>query len=167
MAFEAYLDRRGTPYVVVDEAKRAVGGRPGAKLFDYIVYPTGGPPFLVDVKGRKVSGRAAAKDARQNNWVTDGDLSGMRVWQEVFGDGFETAFVFAYWLAGRGGEPRRREAAGLDFAGREYRFWVVPAREYDRHQARRSARWRTVMVPQEIFACVSMPLERVWPAAPC
>ena len=64
-AFEHYLRANAIPYVAVDEAKRALqrkqsGGIAGAsklKSFDFVVYSESGPNLLVDVKGRKHSGR--------------------------------------------------------------------------------------------------------------
>lgn len=100
MAFEAFLDRRGTPYVPVDDVTRFVRSRAGSKAFDYIVYPTGRSACLIEVKGRKsVAAAGLAAECRQKTWVTQADLEGLAAWQAAFGEGFRAGFVFAYWLA--------------------------------------------------------------------
>ena len=171
LAFESYLDRRGTPCVAIEDVKHIAKGRAGAKIFDYIVYPSGGPPCLVDVKGRKSSSGGAKGDCRQRTWVTRADLEGLAAWQEVFGEDYRTAFVFAYWLVGDPGPSveagPERAAEVWSFAGRRYSYWLVPAAEYAKHQRPLSKRWDTVSVPREVFRRISRRLETSWPAAPC
>lgn len=170
MAFEAYLNRRGVAYVAVEDVRHFVKGGLGCKAFDYIVYPTGGPACLVDVKGRK-STTAAAGECRQKTWVTRADVNGLLAWENLFGQGFVGAFVFAYWLAG--GEPTKDGGEGtvrrpnFVFAGRRYSFWLVPVAEYATHQKRLSKSWDTVAVPREVFRTITRPLGAVWASAPC
>lgn len=173
LAFEALLNRRGTPFVAVEEVRHFVKGRLGAKAFDYIVYPAGGMPCLVDVKGRKLSATSARDDARSNNWITRGDLEGMETWQEAFGREYVTAFVFAFWLAGDdavGGEGASNESVPrnvVSFAGRRYSFWIVRLSDYAQHQKQRSKKWDTVNIPTADFRRISTRLQTAWPAAPC
>jgi len=170
LAFESFLDRRGTPYVAVDEVRHAVRGRIGAKTFDYIVYPTGGPAYLVDVKGRKGGTHSGRGDIRQQNWVTAADVRDLLQWQEVFGSGYDAAFVFAYWLPAEAAAAPSRSAGRCDslcIAGRWYSFWSVSVRDYAANQRRLSPRWETVSVPRSVFRRLSRPLEALWPAAPC
>lgn len=171
LAFEAYLDRRGTPYVAVEDVRHFVKGRVGVKTFDYIVYPVGGLPCLVDVKGRKSTGRQSLLDCRQKNWVTQADVDGLQTWQEIFGTDFTAQFVFVYWLADK--IKHSREDIPVDhkknvtFAGREYSFWLVEVGEYAQHLKTLSQSWKTVSVPREVFRSISCPLEASWPPAPC
>ena len=51
LAFEAYLDRRGTAYVAVEDVHHFGAKDTGVKAFDYIVYPAGTKACLVDEKG--------------------------------------------------------------------------------------------------------------------
>ncbi|MFQ5429650.1 MAG: HYExAFE family protein [Phycisphaerae bacterium] len=166
LAFEACLARRGTPCVAVEDVKHFARKRTGTKLFDYIVYPTGGPACLVDVKGRKSRARADTADCRQKTWVTRADIEGLRAWQHVFGDEYRAMFVFAYTWAEEAG-PAGRPADMFAFAGRRYSFWLVPLVEYARHQKMLSRSWDTVSIPVDVFRSISRPLECVWPAAPC
>ncbi|HVP11878.1 MAG TPA: HYExAFE family protein [Phycisphaerae bacterium] len=172
LAFEAHLNRRGTPYVAVEDVRHFVKERTGLKGFDYIVYPAAGPACLVDVKGRKCRGLGDDGECRQKNWVTRADIAGLEAWQELFGPGYAAAFVFAYWLAGGGG-PAQPPLNGsicepvMSFAGRQYSFWIVSAADYARHHKRLSRRWDTVSVPRDAFRMISKPLVSIWPAAPC
>ena len=170
MAFEAYLDQRGTPYVMIEDVRHFVKGRLGAKAFDYIVYPPGRRPCLVDVKGRKINAAPSEPDARSKNWVTRGDLEGLRAWQEVFGPEYEAMFVFGFWLAGgRGLEAQQPSLFGpvTSLAGRIYSFWRVNLTDYARLSKLLSRRWDTLTIPTEDFRRLSERIDQAWPAAPC
>lgn len=170
LAFEHYLNRRGTPYVAVEDVRHYIRERIGTKAFDYIVYPPGKPASLVDVKGRKVPRIPASGDCREKNWVTKADVDGMVTWQRVFGPEYLGMFAFAYWLAGGRSLPSTPlDPAGqtFSFAGRIYSFWLMPVSEYARHQKQLSRSWRTVSIPREVFHRSSQRLDCVWPAAPC
>jgi hypothetical protein len=172
LAFEAYLNRRGTPFVAVEDVRHLVKDRIGLKAFDYIVYPAAGPACLVDVKGRKCPQLAGDGECRQKNWVTRADITGLLAWQKLFGPGYEATFVFAYWLAGGGDSPTSGSAGPTEepevsFAGRRYSLWVVSAADYAAHHKRLSRSWGTVSVPRSVFREISKPLVALWPAAPC
>lgn len=171
MAFEAYLTQRGVAFTSVEDARHCVPGRLGLKTFDYIVYPSGGPACLVDVKGRKSRCHSGDTDCRQKTWVTRADIEGLQAWEGVFGPEFRSMFAFAYWLAdaprGRRGVSWAAEWVHLTFAGRRYSFWLVSLANYLRQVAPLSERWDTVAVPRAVFRDVSRPLARLWPAAPC
>ena len=191
LAFEAFLDHRGTAYVPVEDVTAFLRSRAGAKAFDYIVYPPGQAAWLVDVNGRKSSMSAeGTTECRQKTWVTRGDLEGLLAWQRAFGEEFVAGFVFVYWLAGfesiaamsATGRAAVRtdadEAAGcrhggsersnlFKLAGRSYRFWLVGIDDYRQHQKRLSVRWDTISVPRDAFREISRPVESTWPAAPC
>lgn len=171
MAFEAHLNRRGTPYVAVEDVRHFVKGRLGAKAFDYIVYPSGLPPCLVDVKGRKIAASPSNADSRSKNWVTRADLTGLQTWQEVFGQDYRAVFVFSFWLASEENEEgvpaRQGDTEVMAFAGRNYSFWVATVADYVRFQKQLSKRWDTVNIPTAEFRRISTPMERTWPAAPC
>lgn len=171
LAFEAYLDRRGTAYVAVEDVRHFAKRRTGAKAFDYIVYPPGGAACLVDVKGRKTTTKSAEADCRQKNWVTRSDVSGLLTWQEVFGSDYVAMFVFAYWLAGREGASAGKGSGPASpsfcLAGRRYSFWLVSVAEYAKYQKRLSKSWNTVSIPRDVFRSISKRLEPSWPAAPC
>ncbi len=170
LAFEAFLDRRGTPYVAVEDVRHVAKAAAGAKLFDYIVYPPGAAACLVDVKGRKTQRRLRDGDCREKTWVTRRDVEGMAAWQDVFGSDYAAAFVFAYWLAD---DPELWDDASegahplFAFAGRRYAFYLVPLSEYARHFKQFSQRWDTVTIPRGTFRAISRNLSAVWPAAPC
>ncbi len=171
LAFETYLDRRGTPYVAVEDVRHFAKRYTGAKAFDYIVYPAGGAARLVDVKGRKAARPSRSGDCRQKNWVTERDVSALLTWQKVFGPDYAATFVFAYWLVGQWSVSRPDQACldiePFSFAGRLYSFWVAPVADYAMHKKQLSVRWGTVSIPRDVFRNISRPLETSWPSAPC
>lgn len=168
IAFERYLDLRGTPYVPVEDIRRRLRGSIGAKSFDYIVYPPGGPACLVDVKGRKTSHLADDGDCRQKTWVTRADASDLSEWQRIFGAGFVGMFAFGYWIADpRASDMLKTRGDVFDFGGRLYSFWLVAVDDYARHQKQLSKSWETVSIPRSVFQRISRRLESCWSAAPC
>jgi len=170
LAFEAYLNQRGTPYVSVEEVRQNVPGRMGIKSFDYIVYPAMGRACLVDVKGRKCPVGPAGR-GRLKNWVTQADVTGLTEWQSIFGSDFEAVFVFAYWLAPTSatapGQPCFDALQAWQFAGRSYEYHLIPLITYARYASILSVRWETVSIPSERFQEAAVRLDRVWDAAPC
>ncbi|OPX22105.1 MAG: hypothetical protein B1H04_05515 [Planctomycetales bacterium 4484_123] len=151
-AFESYLQARGWPYVVVDEARKAVFADVAIKSFDFLVYSQAGPNLLVDVKGRKFpdSRRPAAGRSRAwENWVTREDVESLQEWQNIFGEGFRAVFVFAYWLQG---PPSRAPFEDVHFfRKRHYAFPAIALDEYVAAMRPRSARWQTVSIPARVF----------------
>ncbi len=148
-AFEQFLQKRQTPYVAVDEAKRAAFRDAKLKSFDFIVYSTQGTNWLVDVKGRRWIGRGGGRRSGWENWVTQEDLSGLRQWQEVFGRGFAALLVFAYRLDGEGTPPWE---IVYEHRGAQYVFAGVPLDEYEPQARVRSPKWGTVSLPVREFA---------------
>lgn len=171
IAFERYLDLRGTPYVPVEDVRTRFRSATAAKSFDYIVYPPVGRPCLVDVKGRKTTRLGPDGDCRQKNWVTRADVHDLLIWQDIFGDDFLGVFAFGYWLAAP--QPRGPHDVGLDaddcfvLAGRRYSFWLAPVEEYAHHQKPLSRSWDTVSIPKAVFLRITRKLEQCWTPAPC
>src|SRR5262249_20845016 len=96
-AFEDYLRDRALPYIGVDETRRSLLGDGPVKSLDFIVYGVKGCRLLVDVKGRRFPGGSAAKPRNVwECWSTRDDVAGLRRWAEIFGPGYEAAFVFMY-----------------------------------------------------------------------
>lgn len=62
--------------------------------------------MLVDIKGRKHSGRSGKSP---DNWVTQADVDGRAKWDKLFGPVFAGAFAFLNWC-----ELRPPEALFLD-----------------------------------------------------
>ncbi len=156
LAFEHYLRAKGIPYVAVDEAKRALAGRPparGLKSFDFVVYSRSGPNLLVDVKGRKHSGRTGKS---LQNWVTKDDIDCLMRWAGIFGSGFEGAFVFMFWCEAQPPDALFHEM--MEFNGRWYAVLAIELEKYRGQQRPRSAKWGTVSVPARFFQETARPL---------
>ena len=97
--------RKGVPYVPVTLAQRRAFQAAKIKSFDFVVWPSEGPNWLVDIKGR------INRTGRLDNWVTKGDLDGLADWQAVFGDGYVGMLVFVFLVEkpadwGHGRRPR-------------------------------------------------------------
>ena len=151
-AFEHYLRSNTIPYVAVDEAKRALAGASGggvpAKLknFDFVVYSESGANLLVDVKGRKHTGRS---NRSLDNWVTEADVESLGRWEEIFGEGFEGAFAFLYWCEVQPPDALFHEI--FEYGGRWYAVLAIRLGDYAPHVKRRSEKWGTVNIPAAIF----------------
>lgn len=166
-AFEAYLRGRRTPYIAVDETRRALLADASLKSFDFIVYCAGACNLLVDVKGRRFP--SAASDARGaghcwENWVTRDDLDGLMKWQEAFGSDFRSLLVFAYHLV----DDRwmSRHARTWEFRQRSYAFYGVWAEDYADGMASRSRSWSTVTLPAAAYRRLRFPLDNVLGISP-
>jgi hypothetical protein len=147
-AFEHYLQTHQVPYVAVDEAKRAAFRDARLKSFDFIVYSERQTNWLVDIKGRRYAPRKNARRPTWENWVTQADLDGLGQWEEVFGDGFRSLLVFAYWL--KVGVDPPTEIVHR-FHNERYVFAGVPLDEYMVHARLRSPKWETVNMPTRAF----------------
>ncbi|GAB4550380.1 MAG: hypothetical protein Tsb0013_12110 [Phycisphaerales bacterium] len=172
-AFAWYLRENRVPYISVDEAKRAllpsdasmtvnVGAedRPRTlKNFDFVAY-TSEANYLVDIKGRKVSGKGTG-EGRLESWVTQGDVDSLAVWESLFNapddgpGGFRGAFVFLYWLASPPPDGLFQEI--FDFEGRWYAVRSVELSVYVRRMKVRSPKWGTVDLPTKDFRDCSRP----------
>ncbi len=156
VAFEHYLRAKAIPYVAVDEAKRALDkSYPPATLksCDFVVYSQKGPNLLVDVKGRKHSGRSSKA---LDNWVTRGDVDCLLQWEKIFGQGFESAFAFLYWCDVQPPDALFHEI--FEVGDRWYAVLGIKLADYRRHMKQRSPRWETVNMPAAAFNELSRPL---------
>lgn len=140
----------------MDEQKKAIFAGSRVKSFDFLVYGPGGRPWLVDIKGRKFPYDGKGGRRYWENWVTREDLDGLGRWKGVFGDEFEPALVFVYWLIG----PSDREPPGEihRFRNEYYSFLWVSASTYAAHARTRSPKWNTVTVPIREFRDLVQPL---------
>ena len=170
-AFEQYLQQRRIPYVAVDQAQKAVFAGARIKSFDFILYPAHRPNILADVKGRKVAGGSFLRGHGAETWTTRDDVTGLGAWEEVFGEDYLAAFIFAYWLTEKEPSPladadptgsgQTLQAGLFDdvfrYENRDYVFWVMELSGYRRRMKRRSAKWETVYVPRKSFREFSQP----------
>jgi hypothetical protein len=154
-AFEAYLRDRRTPYVAVDEQRRALLERSSLKSMDFIVYSPQTPNLLVDVKGRRFPSGGDAGH-KWENWATAEDVPALLQWQSVFGTNFRAVLVFAYHVIS---ESARHEFESLfSFRDRSYAFFGVWADQYQQVMHTRSESWRTVSVPSRAFRALRSPI---------
>jgi len=148
-AFENWLIDNQIRYISIDEHKRAAFARSKAKSFDLLVYSPNGQIIIAEVKGRKFRGTSMAKLTGFECWVTTEDVDGLTRWQEVFGEGHQPVFVFAYKV----------EYIDVDFDGRDvfefdanrYVFFCIKLADYRRYMKRRSPKWQTVTLPADKF----------------
>jgi len=156
-AFEHYLRANAIAYVAVDEAKRALTEKnspKNIKSFDFVVYSASGKNLLVDVKGRKHSGKTGRS---LQNWVTADDVDSLSKWHHIFGSGFEPAFVFMFWCEVQPPDALFQEV--FAFNDRWYCVQAVMLGDYREHMTQRSPKWGTVNIPAGAFAEVARPLK--------
>lgn len=153
-AFEDYLRAKGWPYVAVDETKKAIFAGAKLKSFDFLVYSSGGPNLLVDVKGRKfpdgITGLKRGASRAWENWITRDDVEGLGEWEKVFGKDFAAVLVFAYWLQG---PPQRCPFNDVHlFREKHYAFLGIRLADYVTAARPRSVKWQTLAMPAGDFS---------------
>lgn len=167
-AFEEYLRGTCTPYVVVDEQRRALLLDASLKSMDFIVTSRRSENLLVDVKGRRfptggadgkggcLDGKTRGAGHKWENWATEDDITSLLRWQDVFGGGFRSLLVFAYQIV----DARFISELGRPFAhrGRLYSFFGVWADEYRTAMRARSSSWETVSLPSRSFRDLRIPV---------
>lgn len=156
-AFEGYLRSARVPYVAVDEKRRALAQNASIKSLDFIVYAEQGPNLLIDVKGRTELALDQNRSRRWENWATREDIDALLQWQELFGEGFHSALVFAYQL------PPDSISNNLEtlfeFKGSLYAFYLVQIDEYQHKMKPRSDSWQTVFLHQRDFQELRQPVD--------
>ncbi len=135
---------------------RRLPGETRLKSFDFVVYSQTGPNLLVDVKGRKHSGRTGKAF---DNWVTQGDVDGLLQWERLFGEGFTGVFAFLYWC-----ESPPPDALFMEVFTHQQRWYALLAvklSEYRLRMKQRSPRWGTVNLPAAEFAKLAVPMREL------
>ena len=156
-AFEAFLRDKRIPYVAVDEAKKALFANAKLKSFDFVVYPPQNKPrLLIDVKGRQLRNRS--KRSGFETWATEGDVTDLLQWEQVFGEGFTALLGFVYWIDPPL-TPLAVEPGMFQYRDRWYLMMGINLHEYRDHMRRRSAKWETVCLPAEDFRSLARPIE--------
>jgi hypothetical protein len=148
-AFENWLIDNHIEYVAFDEHKRATCEQTNIKSFDFLLYLPDGQIVIAEIKGRTFKGTSLARLASMECWVTIEDIEGLAKWQQIFGQGHQAIFVFAY----------RIENIDVDFDGRDvyefdadrYLFLCIKLDDYRRFMVRRSPKWQTVTLPADQF----------------
>jgi len=156
VAFEAYLRARRTPYVSVDEQRRALLEQASLKSMDFIVYSSRHHNLLVDVKGRRFPSGDPDVGHRWENWATADDIPSLLQWQEVFGQDFRALLVFAYHIVSEALAPDFEDL--FSFRDRQYAFFGIWVDDYHREMQTRSASWQTVSVPSRSFRELRSPI---------
>jgi hypothetical protein len=156
VAFEEYLRHSRTPYVAVDEQRRALLRDASLKSMDFIVYSQRDRNLLVDVKGRQFPTGGENGGHRWENWATEDDLHSLQQWEQVFGPGFRSILVFAYHIL----DQARAEELGdrFEFRERSYSFMGVWTDDYRSAMRTRSPSWETVSLPVREFRQLCFPI---------
>jgi hypothetical protein len=161
VAFEEYLRGTCTPYVAVDEQRRARLVDASLKSMDFIVTSRRFQNLLVDVKGRRFpsGGDGPGAGHKWENWATEDDIDSLLRWQQVFGDGFRSMLLFAYEIV----DPRCAQELGRPFVhqGRLYSFFGVWADQYHLAMHPRSASWETVSLPSRNYRDLRIPISEL------
>ncbi len=89
--------------------------------------------------------------------MTREDLEGLRKWEGVFGNEFETGLVFVYWLIG---PPDREPDTYIHmFRNEYYAFLWISASDYAAHARRHSPKWDTLTVPTKALRNLVKPVD--------
>jgi hypothetical protein len=155
-AFEAFLRTRRTPYVAVDEQRRALLEQQSLKSMDFIVYSQNQSNLLVDVKGRRFPSGDPESGHRWENWATAEDVPALLKWQEVFGTDFRALLVFAYHIVSDAERDKFKDL--FSFRDRVYSFYGVWVDDYREAMQTRSESWQTVSVPSGAFRELRSPI---------
>ena len=155
-AFEGFLRARRTPYVAVDEQRRALLEQNSLKSMDFIVYSQRSPNLLVDVKGRRFPSGGPEAGHKWENWATAEDIPALLQWQSVFGGDFRALLVFAYHIVDASSRDGFEDL--FDFRDKTYAFFGVWADQYGDRMQPRSASWQTVSVPSREFRELRLPI---------
>ncbi len=153
--FENWLTENRVRYVVIDQQKRRMFARSRIKSFDFLLYPSGSGPVIAEVKGRRFKGKSLAALAGLECWVTMEDVRGLIRWEQVFADGFEAAFIFAYEFENVDVEIDDKDV--YDFQNSRYMFYTVRLDDYIEFMKVRSPKWQTVTLPAAKFRQFAIP----------
>jgi hypothetical protein len=88
--------------------------------------------------------------------VTEEDVASLRRWVELFGAGFNAAFVFLYWCAAQPPDGLFQEV--FVHRDRWYAVRAIDLEAYASHMKVRSAKWGTVHLSRNDFERLSQPL---------
>ena len=157
--FENWLIDNRVQYVVVDQQKRRIFARSRIKSFDFLLYPSSSRPVIAEVKGRKFKGKSLSALSGLECWVTMEDVRGLLRWEQVFGDGFEAVFIFAYEFEYIDVETDGREV--YDFQNNRYMFYAVRLGDYMEFMKVRSPKWQTVTLPAAKFRQFAVPVREL------
>ncbi len=156
-AFEAFLRARQVPYIAVDETRRSLLADSSLKSLDFVVASPQGGSWLVDVKGRRFP--SGEQKQYWKNWSTRDDLDSLGVWEQLFGDRFQSLFVFAYNVVG---DRSPLPADDLfEYRGAVYGFVAIRRSDYVRHARPISPAWDTIAMPTEIFRRLASPFSEL------
>ena len=158
-AFENWLIDSRIEFESVDEHKRTAFGHADVKSFDFLLYPPNSPIVIAEVKGRKFKGTSLARLAGFECWVTIEDIEGLTRWQQVFGEGHQAIFVFAYKMQNIDVDFDGRDY--FDFEANRYLFFCVKLDDYRKHMKRRSPKWQTVTLPAEKFRQCAVQMQKL------
>lgn len=158
-AFENWLVDNRIRYVAVDEHKKKAFAKSRLKSFDFLIYPPDQPIIITELKGRIFKGVSLAKLSGLECWVTSEDIEGLEAWQKVFGEKYQSSFVFAYRIAN----------IDVDFNGRDfyelgknrYVFFAVKLGDYLKYMKLRSPKWKTVTLPADKFRSCAVQIQNL------
>ncbi len=156
VAFRAFLQNRGIPFLAVQERQRSrLEDGSSIKSLDFVLSRPGGTSWLIDVKGRRFPG--GSQGGYWKHWSTRDDLVGIRRWERVFGERFEGLFVFAYEICGR----RSPVPAEQVFSHRRrlYGFVGITLTDYLSEARILSPRWKTYAMPTARFKALARPFD--------
>ena len=148
-AFQSWMIDYDIKFSPLDQHKRTAFKNSSIKSFDFLVYPHRKKPAIVEVKGRKFTGRSLKNLTSLQSWVTTEDVRGLSIWQSVFGFDYDFFFLFAYFFQNIDVDNDGRDT--YEFNSNQYLFLLIKLDDYCKFMKTRSPKWKTIDLPAEKF----------------
>jgi hypothetical protein len=160
-AFEDLLKNRKILYIAINESKRptipdkSIKNK-SIKNFDFIIFSKNGK-YLVDVKGKSFPYRRGRRLLYWENWVSEGDLEGLNLWQEKFGENFRSIIVYLYLIKNEKDIEKFKNTH--HYKNKTYGIVGISLEDFLKNRRPRSRKWRAFYVPREKFENLVKPIE--------
>ena len=151
-----YLKHRGLYHYRIDELEQffCVEDDSSVKNFDILV-PGNDANILIEVKGRKASGKSKL---RFENWVTGEDIQSLMHWKQKFGAQFKGIFCFVYKIE-HSMPAANTEFSCFTFNNLRYALFGIELDKYITESTLRSVKWNTFSLTSKAFIKHSKSLE--------
>lgn len=153
--FEYFLRKNQVLYIAVDEKRKPIVDEKPIKNFDFIVSSFNGK-YLVDIKGKIFAPNV------WDNWVTEDDLSGLKVWGNHF-NAFVPLLVIPYLVKEDHIHHLKDYADIRKHENKTYGIVAVTLAEFYTHARPRSKTWKAIYVDKYTFMKICKPLSHFIP----
>lgn len=155
--FEKILRDSEVPYIAINEFKRPIISGRAIKNFDFIVYSRKGK-YLVDIKGKFFPYEYKKELPNYwENWLSEDDLEGLKLWQKIFGKDFQSIIVYPYLI------KYEKDIKNFDnvccFKNKTYGIVGIYLKDYLKNTKKRSQKWHAIYVSRDKFRKLARPIK--------